>query len=243
VSERSDSLEAGNTETGTDSAAVPCNLSPVPYAAVVFDMDGVLLDSEPLHHEVLNAVLAAEGCELSFEQYRPYIGTTLEYTWTDLIERLSLTGPIASYIARYDEGILEGYRRHSELAPGAYALLETLTRLGIRRAVASSSQTSWVETCLQTMGVRDFFEVVVTGEMVTRSKPDPEIYRLAATRLDVDPTRCLAIEDAPKGVLSARAAGMTVVGVRTPYTAHLPLEGAATIVDSLEAFPVGMLTA
>jgi HAD superfamily hydrolase (TIGR01509 family) len=213
-----------------------------PFAAVVFDMDGVLLDSEPLHHQVLNAVLAVEGHQLSFEQYRPYIGTTLEYTWTDLIDRLGLAGPIGAYIARYDEAVLEGYRRHSELAPGARALLEKLTRLGIRRAVASSSQTAWVETCLQTMGVRDFFEVVVTGEMVTRSKPDPEIYRLAASRLGVDPARCLAVEDAPKGVQSAVAAGMTVVGVRTPYTAHLPLDGAATVLVSLEAFPLERLT-
>jgi len=205
-------------------------------------MDGVLLDSEPLHHQVLNTVLAGEAAALSFDEYRPYIGTTLEYTWRDVIARRGLRGPLAGYMRRYDEGILEGYKRHSTLNPGVEALLNELTRRGIRPAVASSSQTLWVETCLETLGIRQHFEVVVTGEMVRHGKPDPEIYLLAAQRLGVDPARCLAIEDAPKGVLSARAAGMTVIGVRTPYTAHLTLEGAAEVIESLEAFPIERLS-
>jgi beta-phosphoglucomutase-like phosphatase (HAD superfamily) len=73
----------------------------------------------------------------------------------------------------------------------------------------------------------------VSGDDVRHSKPDPEIYLLAARRLGLPPGACLAIEDAPKGVTSARAAGMQVVGVRTPYTAHLSLDGAQVIVDSL----------
>jgi HAD superfamily hydrolase (TIGR01509 family) len=205
-------------------------------------MDGVLLDSEPLHHVVLNEVLAREGKSLSFEEYRPYIGTTLEYTWSDLIRRYHLAGPVEDYILRYDEGILESYRRHSVIAPGVRRLLDLLTERGIRRAVASSSRTSWVESALETLGIRRDFELLVTGDMVTHSKPDPEIYLLAAARLGVGPRRCLAVEDSPKGVASARAAGMTVVGVRTPYTAHLPLDGAATVVDSLEELTEEALT-
>jgi len=210
--------------------------------AVVFDMDGVLLDSEPLHHIVLNEVLAAEGKTLSFDEYRPYIGTTLEFTWSDIIHRFRLDGAIDRYILRYDEGILESYRRHSVIAPGVRRLLDLLAQRGLRRAVASSSRTSWVEAALETLGIRDDFELLVTGDMVTHSKPDPEIYLLAAERLGIDPHRCLAIEDAPKGVVSARAAGMTVVGVRTEYTAHLSLDGAAVVLDSLEQFTSALLT-
>jgi HAD superfamily hydrolase (TIGR01509 family) len=211
------------------------------YEAVVFDMDGVLLDSEPLHHTVLNEVLAAEGQSLSFEQYRPYIGTTLEYTWGDIVQRLALRGSVAEYIAQYDAGILDSYRRHSVIAPGAKRLLALLADRGLRLAVASSSRTSWVEAALETLGIRRCFELLVTGDMVQRSKPHPEIYVLAAQRLGVPPDRCLAVEDSPKGVQSARAAGMTVVGVRTEYTAHLPLDGAAIVLDSLEHFPPELL--
>lgn len=211
------------------------------YDAVVFDMDGVLLDSEPLHHRVLNEVLAAEGRTLSFEEYRPYIGTTLEYTWSDIIRRFDLAGPVSAYIDRYDAGILESYRRHAMIAPGVRALLDDLAARGLRLAVASSSRTSWVEAALATLGIRPSFELIVTGDMVQRSKPDPEIYLLAAERLGVPPERCLAIEDAPKGVQAARAAGMTVVGVRTAYTAHLSLDGAAVVLDSLEGFTPDLL--
>jgi len=210
--------------------------------AVVFDMDGVLLDSEPLHHIVLNEVLAAEGKAISFDEYRPYIGTTLEFSWSDIIHRFRLDGPIDRYILRYDEGILESYRRHSVIAPGVRRLLDLLAQRGLRRAVASSSRTSWVEAALETLGIRDDFELLVTGDMVTHSKPAPEIYLLAADRLGVDPQRCLAIEDSPKGVASARAAGMTVVGVRTEYTAHLSLDGATVVLDSLEQFAPELLT-
>ena len=210
--------------------------------AAVFDMDGVLLDSEPLHHAVLNAVLAVEGTSLSFDEYRPYIGTTEEDTWGDIARRLALAGPVSAYMARYDEGILESYRRHSAINPGVRRLLDVLAERGIRRAVASSSRTSWVEAALQTLGIRDRFELIVSGDMVTQGKPHPEIYLLAARRLSVDPHHCLAIEDSPKGVAAAAAAGMTVIGVRTAYTAHLRLDGAAVVLDSLEEVTPELLT-
>lgn len=211
------------------------------FAAVVFDMDGVLLDSEPLHHIVLNEVLASEGRQLSFEEYRPYIGTTLEYTWSDLIRRFDLKGPVDQYILRYDEGILESYRRHSVIAPGVRQLLDLLTEQRLRRAVASSSRTSWVEAALETLGIRAEFELIVTGDMVTHSKPHPEIYLLAADRLGIDPRRCLAVEDSPAGTTSASTAGMAVIGVRTEYTSHTPLAGAAIVLDTLEEFTDGVL--
>lgn len=206
------------------------------FHAAVFDMDGVLLDSEPAHHAVLNEALSAEGKQLTFDEYRPYIGTTLEYTWSDIIHRFNLAGPIEHYIADYDRRILAHYKAHSTINPGAREMLETLAGHGLRLAVASSSRTDWVEACLEALGVRSYFEAVVTGDMVTHSKPDPEIYLLAASRLGVQPEHCLAVEDAPKGVAAAVAAGMTVIGVRTSYTSHLTLEGAAVVLDALTAF-------
>lgn len=211
-------------------------------AAVVFDMDGVLLDSEPLHHLVVNDLLSEHGVSIDDEQYRSYLGTTLEYTWEDLIRRFSLPHPMAHYRERYDKAILESYRRHAVPAPGVLELVAGLRERDLRLAVASSSRTGWVETALAKLGLADAFDVVVTGDMVTRSKPDPQIYLLAAERLGVAPQRCLAIEDAPAGVAAARAAGMRVIGIRTPYTAHVSLDGADTVLKSLEAFDYGLLT-
>ena len=84
--------------------------------------------------------------------------------------------------------------------------------------------------------------MVVTGDMVHRGKPDPDIYRLAATQLGVSPAACLAVEDAPKGVAAALAAGMRVVGVRTAYTAHLALPGTLCVLDSLTEFETAVFT-
>jgi HAD superfamily hydrolase (TIGR01509 family) len=204
-------------------------------------MDGVLLDSEPLHHIVVNDLLAEYGVSIGAEIYHSYLGTTLEYTWEDLIRRFDLPETVDYYRVKYDDAILESYRRHSVPAPGVPELVAGLQARSLKLAVASSSRTIWVETALEKLGLRRAFDAVVTGDMVTRSKPDPQIYLLAAERLGVDPARCLAIEDAPKGVQSASAAGMTVVGVKTAYTAHITLEGADVVLDSLTEFDYGMV--
>ena len=138
-----------------------------------------------------------------------------------------------STFARYDELLLRVLHQPHPPARGVTALLERLRELGVRLAVASSSRRMWVAATLQSLGLADAFDELITGDDVDRGKPDPSIYLLAAQRLGVAPDRCVAIEDSPNGVQSARAAGMTVLGVRTEYTAHLHLDGVARTVDSL----------
>jgi HAD superfamily hydrolase (TIGR01509 family) len=210
---------------------------------VVFDMDGVLLDSEPLHHVTVNVLLAEEGGHLDLDAYLVYIGTTLEDTWSDLVQKFNLQRPFAYYRDRYDAEILSLYRNSSELLPGAERLVQTLKSSGKRLAVASSSRTAWVEACLDCLGLREQFDAIVTGDMVQHGKPDPEIYLMAAERLGLRPDRCLAIEDAPKGVQSAHRAGMTVVAVDTPYTAHLATPEADIRIPALVGFDLGWLEA
>jgi beta-phosphoglucomutase-like phosphatase (HAD superfamily) len=212
--------------------------------AIIFDMDGVLVDSEPLHHRTLNEVLAEEGCSgLDFAQYVPYMGTTDEYTWSDLIRRLHLPNACEYYCDRYDERILLAYRRFSTPAAGAVRALSSFRALGLPMAVASSSRREWVETCLAAMNVRHYFDVVVSGEMATRSKPDPEIYLLAAQRLGVPPRACIAVEDAPQGVAAALAASMFTVAVASPYPTAGDTEGAHLHVRSLEELDAVSLVA
>ena len=120
---------------------------------------------------------------------------------------------------------------------------------GIRRAhhqphSAWSSELElrpWVESCLANIGLAGLFDVMVTGSDVEHGKPAPDIYLLAAERLGVPPARCLAFEDAPAGVASAKAAGMTCWAVRTPYTLGLDLPGADRVFDSLTGVPTGVL--
>ena len=195
-------------------------------------MDGVLIDSEPLHFIVANELLADFG-GLSREENEAFIGTTTEFFWDTLIPRRGLPETRAYYEARYDEAVLRILRQPWPAAPGVVELVARLHGLGIRLALASSAKRTWIDATLESIGLAGTFEAIVAGDEVTRGKPDPEIYTLAATRLALAPDRCLAIEDSPNGALSARRAGMAVLGVRTPYTAHLTLDGATHIVDSL----------
>ncbi len=203
------------------------------FDAVIFDMDGVLIDSEPLHFAVLADLLARAGHTYTRAENEQFIGTTSEAMFSTMIARYKLPGSVATYEARYDSALLQVLQQPHPPAPGVTALLDRLRDRRVRVGVASSSRRLWVEATLRSLGVAQAFEVVVAGDDVERGKPDPAIYLLAAKRLGVRPEQCLAIEDSPNGVQSARAAGMTVLGVRTEYTAHLQLDGVARTVDSL----------
>lgn len=203
------------------------------FEAVIFDMDGVLIDSEPLHFAVLSELLRRAGRTYTRAENEQFIGTTSETMFSTLIARHGLSGTVAEYIARYDEMVLGVLQEPHAPAPGITALIARLRELNKRLAVASSSRRAWVDATIRSLGLADAFDVVVTGEDVERGKPDPAIYLLAAQRLGAGPDQCVAIEDSPNGVQSARSAGMTVLGVRTEYTAHLNLDGVVRTVDSL----------
>jgi HAD superfamily hydrolase (TIGR01509 family) len=203
------------------------------FSAVVFDMDGVLLDSEPLHHGVLNDLLARDRLVLERPEYERFIGWTSEAMFEALIAQHGLAESVAEYSARYADLVLRVLQEPLDPAPGVVALVQRLRELNMGLAVASSSQRSWIEVTLQSLGLAEAFDTLVSADDVEHGKPDPAIYLLAAERLGVAPDRCVAIEDSPSGVRSARDAGMFVVGVRPPYTARLHLDGAERIVDSL----------
>jgi len=201
------------------------------FAAVIFDMDGVLVDGEPLHFRAVNRLLAAEGKSITLEQYKPFMGT--KAGWRQMVEALGLSLTPEEYRDRYNALILEEYRQHAEPMPGAVELVRQLKAIDEPIALASSSAAEWVEACLERIGLAEAFDVVVTGSDVHRGKPDPEIYLLAAERLRVPPAACLALEDAPAGIEAARRAGMTVWAIRTPYTEGLDLGAPDRVLRSL----------
>ncbi len=207
---------------------------PSPYHAVIFDMDGVLVDTEPLHLRALNQVLAQSGFEISEEENEQLLGTTFQATWAYLIKRFNLQDNIELYAPAYDEAVLSILAEPLTPAPGSLELLESFRARATPLALASSSKRLWIDATLRALGVREFFPIIVSGEDVSHGKPAPDIFLLTATQLGMVPGRCLVIEDSPNGIASGRAAGMDVIAVRTPYTKHLPLGNATMIVESLE---------
>ena len=213
----------------------PLRRSPGPAPqAVIFDLDGVLVDSEPLHHHAANAVLLEDGQPpLSLAEYTRYVGVTDEDLWRDLRTIRDLGRPHEHYLSRFDRLVLAEYRLHAVAAPGAVDLLDWLTACGLPLAVASSSHAHWVKTCLHAIGLLRYFDRVVAGDMVARAKPDPEIYLLAARQLRAQPARCVVFEDSPPGVTAASRAGMYTIAVCTAYTPPGLVTGAHFAVNSL----------
>lgn len=206
--------------------------------AVIFDMDGVLLDSEPLHFKALQRVLQDDGFDWTETDNEELLGTTVRDSFRIIGKRRALTRSVDSYVQIYESAVLDVLSHPLEPAPGVVKLLVALKDRGVPVAVASSSQRSWIEATLHSLAIDHFFGIVVAGDEVARGKPAPDIYLRTSERLGIRGDRCTAIEDAPNGVLSAHAAGMYVIAVRTPYTRHLPVEGADLVVDSLDEVTV-----
>ncbi len=211
------------------------------YRAVIFDMDGVLVDSEPAFFEAINQVLAEEGRSIEFEPYRRLLGTSVEVTWRELIEMLDLGGDLEDYLRRYDAVLLDRLRCPRPPLPGVIELLEELDCRGVMIALATSSLRSWSDAVLESAGLQDRFRTIVTADGVENEKPAPDLYLKAAALLCTPSCDCIAVEDTQPGIASAKAAGMYAVQVRACSTACPPIEEADLVLESLEHFPLSMV--
>ncbi|QKG19428.1 HAD family hydrolase [Actinomadura verrucosospora] len=197
---------------------------------MLFDMDGLLVDSERVWLEVESQVVAWLGGEWGEEHQRALVGGSLSIAVDYMLE---LTG---ADVAREEIGrrMLDGmHERLSEsvpLMPGAKELLAELKDAGVTTALVSSSHRRLIEPVLDAVG-REFFALSVAGDEVARTKPDPEPYLTATARLGAVPGRCVVLEDSPNGVAAAEAAGCVTVAV--PCVLPIPPAPGRTVVGSL----------
>ena len=215
----------------------------VDFQGIIFDMDGVLVDSEPLFLRAINRLITNEGVDpISEEENETYLlGTTVELTWERLREMRHLAAPSETYIERYDKLVRQVLIEELTPQPGVNRILDECVRRRLPRAVASSSLRSWVHLKLQAIKLGDAFDVVLGGDDVRQGKPNPEIYRLAAQCLGLPPQSCIAIEDSPVGIAAAVGSGAYTVAVRTYFTRNLDISQAHLVLDSLEEFDLGLL--
>lgn len=203
----------------------------------VFDCDGLLADTETPDFEAWRALYDEHGLTLSLEEWARYIGVAKGHEIQDW------HAPLAAAVGPgYDRESVRArkralYRTAIDVLtpmPGVNALLDALAAAHIPCAVASNSDRAWVEEVLAITGLRARFAAVATADEVARPKPDPDVYLLAARRLDVPPETCLAFEDSPRGLAAAHAAGMITVAVPTAVTRHLDFRQAHHLVETLE---------
>jgi HAD superfamily hydrolase (TIGR01509 family) len=202
------------------------------FRAVVFDMDGLLLDTELLWHQAETELFANHGGEFSWEDKMAVIGTSFEFTGEYFAHRLGFPRERGAELVNEMIELMHAQLRAQVAGrPGAVELVERLrgrTRLGL----ASNSPRDLVDTALETARISDAFDAVVTSDDVERSKPAPDIYLLACERMGVRPADALALEDSASGIAAAKAAGLTCIAV--PQFAETDVSAADRVIDSLE---------
>jgi len=204
--------------------------------AVILDMDGVLVDSEGLQLEAANAVLARFDVRLSEEENARYLGMDDQAFFAALRETFGLDASVDDLAAAREAEMVALIMKGVVPRPGVPELIVGLKMRGYPLALASSSPRAVVDTMLEELGLSRSFDTVIAGNDVTRGKPAPDIFLLAARRLGVDPGKCLVFEDSLHGVAAARAAGMTPVAVRTRENLDIEFQEAARVYDGFERF-------
>ena len=207
-------------------------------AAVLFDMDGLLVDTEPLWLETETEVMARLGASWTTRDQEALLGGSMRRTVGYLLAKAARPAPPRTVERWLNEGMLGRVRAGRVLVrPGARELLAEVAGAGLPHGLVTSSQRSFAEAVLASTGIT--FPVTVCAEDVAVTKPDPEPYLLGAKLLRADPARCVALEDSPNGVASATAAGCRVVAV--PSLVPIPPAPGRLVVPSLRDVTLGVL--
>jgi HAD superfamily hydrolase (TIGR01509 family) len=203
------------------------------FSALILDFDGLILDTETPIFEEWRSEFRSRGKDLGLDVWQHALGTHgsfdpcthLASLVDEAFDQDALRQALRDRIVPRCEG--------QPLLPGVEERVREARAAGLRTAVASSSSSAWVEGWLVRHGIRDLFEAVCTRDHVQRVKPAPDLYLLAASRLDVPPARCVVFEDSPNGIRAARAAGMRCVAIPNPVTSGLSLDAADVVLPSL----------
>ncbi len=212
---------------------------------LIFDFDGLILDTETPEYQAISAAYAEHGHHLPVTLYGSVVGTQYGQQFDPVVHLSSLTGmriDAKIFWNRVDQqrmGIIE----RSQPLPGVESYLETAKRLRLKLAVASSSPHSWVDKHLQRIGLFHYFDIIKCQEDVRQVKPAPDLFLAALNALQLRAEEAIIFEDSLNGVLAAQTAGIRVVAVPNLVTMHLDIRGESLRLNSLSEIPLEALLA
>ncbi|MBI2830698.1 MAG: HAD family phosphatase [Chloroflexi bacterium] len=205
--------------------------------AVIWDMDGVIVDSFDQHFQAWQTVFRRKGVNFTVEDFRRTFGQRNDTIIRDMMGNAISRDEIEAVNHDKQEMYREIAEGHVRALPGAIELIKSLKDRGFKLAVASSGPPRNIEMVLRNLNIDRYFDAVVSADDVTEGKPNPQCFLLAARKLDVAPEGCIVIEDAVAGVAACKNAGMRCVAVTTTHPSD-KLKQADLIVDSLKKISV-----
>jgi beta-phosphoglucomutase len=178
--------------------------------AIIFDMDGVLVNTEPHHLVIEKRLFAGLGLNISKEEHGSYLGKSSLQMWKEIAVSHGLSEKPEVLARKNSEAIIDYFSQPGkiDLIPGVKNTLDLLFNKGIPMAIASSSETSVIDLFISTAGLQKYFLHKVSTEIAGKSKPEPDVYLYTSKLLSVAPEECLVIEDSPNGIIAAKSAGM-----------------------------------
>ena len=208
------------------------------FKAAIFDLDGVIVDSEPIHMDVMNNICSQWGRPRTWEEYKLSIGKNDERIWTELKERYNIDLDVQELIGIYNVSLTEYFTTAKDIpiVKDVDTLLEVIRHEEILCAIGSASSRTNIELVLNHVRGKDLFKAIASGDDVRNGKPSPDIFLLAARMLNIDAHECVVIEDSACGVQAALRAGMYCVGFNNPTSGDQDLTQANMVVNSMAEF-------
>lgn len=197
--------------------------------AIIFDMDGVIVDSEPVHFKVERELLEELGGSITDEEHEEFVGTTDYHMWSTFKEKFNLQASVEEMMDKKRSRFIENIEE-IELIPNFLEFIEGVLEKEYKLALASSNNKKAVGKIVEFFELEKYFDFIISGEEVEKGKPNPEIFLTAAEKLDVNPENCLVIEDAETGVEAAKSANMKCIGFKARSDSKQDLSKADLVV-------------
>lgn len=209
--------------------------------AVIFDMDGVLVDSQPYHFKADIDTMAEYGVIKGQKFYESFAGTLTADRMRTLKEMFGLDVPVEEMTIKRENMILDIMGKE-DIKPvsGIPEFLRSIEEKGLTTAVASSSDYKLINLILDRLKIAQYFDSVTSGSDVKRGKPSPDVFLLAAERIGIEPSECLVVEDSENGVKAAKSAGMKALGYINPTSGKQDLSLADFITDDFKKISIDM---
>lgn len=209
---------------------------------LIFDFDGLILDTETARYHAWKEVIESHGVELAFSFWQQIIGLpTGAFDPLEFLEQRAKKPVDREKVRTRKQEVFDERMRDEPLRPGVLQYLHEARRRKLKLAICSSSPREWVVSNLTRFQIEDFFDAMATGSEVSQIKPHPELYLRALEMLNLPAETCIAFEDSPKGVQSAKAAAIFCVAVPNSITAQTDLRDADVLLSSLAEMPLAEL--